>query len=119
MIHSIIYFFIYLYYILILYTFTINMNKLTFREFFICIRFIIIFNLLFTVILYSWATENDLHNLPKSNYDRFMSIFYFLITTFTTTGYGDIYAKSMRMKLFISCYMIIVFSLSSSFLFDI
>lgn len=75
-------------------------------------------NLFFTVILFTWATDDDLNNIPKPWGERFISIFYYLITTFTTTGYGDIYAKTIRMKLFISFYMIIVFSLTASFLFD-
>jgi len=75
-------------------------------------------NLFFTIILFTWATDDDLNNIPKAWGERFVSIFYYLITTFTTTGYGDIYAKSVRMKLFISAYMIIVFSLTVSFLFD-
>ena len=100
------------------------MSKTTLKKFFISVRYVIIINLIFALILYSFVTDDDLNNLPKRpedrffSWDRFISLFYFLITTFTTTGYGDIYAKSNRMKLLISCYMIFVFSLTVSFLFN-
>jgi hypothetical protein len=94
------------------------MSKIRLEELFICITYIIMINLFFTMILLTWVTDDDLNNIPEAWGERFVSIFYYLITTFTTTGYGDIYAKSVRMKLFISAYMIIVFSLTVSFLFD-
>ena len=94
------------------------MSKIRLEELVICITYIIMINLFFTIIIFSWVTDDDLNNIPEGLTERFVSIFYYLITTFTTTGYGDIYAKSVRMKLFISAYMIIVFSLTVSFLFD-
>ena len=94
------------------------MSKTTLKKFFISVRYVIIINLIFSLILYSFVTDDDLNNIPKRPVDRFISLFYFLITTFTTTGYGDIYAKSNRMKILISCYMIFVFSLTVSFLFN-
>ena len=94
------------------------MSKTTLKKFFISVRYVIIINLIFSLILYSFVTDDDLNNIQKRPVDRFISLFYFLITTFTTTGYGDIYAKSNRMKILISCYMIFVFSLTVSFLFN-
>lgn len=94
------------------------MSKVTVHEIVICVTYILMINLFFTIILFAWVTDDDLNNIPKAWGERFVSIFYYLITTFTTTGYGDIYAKSVRMKLFISAYMLIVFSLTASFLFD-
>jgi len=94
------------------------MSAIRANEIITCITYILTINLLFSLFLFSWVTDDDVSNLPKSPTERFISIFYYLITTFTTTGYGDIYAKSNRMKLIISFYMISVFSLTVSFLFE-
>ena len=95
------------------------MGRITLHEIAKCIVYIVFFNVVFTLILFPWVTEDDLHNLPQSPVDRFVSLFYYGITTFSTTGYGDIYAKSNRMKVIISLYMIFVFSITASFLFKI
>lgn len=94
------------------------MSKLTTREIFIAMSYILVLNVFLTLLLVFWVTDDDLNNLPESWGDRFISILYYLITTFTTTGYGDIYAKSSRMKLIISAYMITVCALTASFLVD-
>ena len=94
------------------------MSKLTTREIFIAFSYIVILNVFLSLLLVFWVTDDDLNNLPESWGDRFISILYYLITTFTTTGYGDIYAKSSRMKLLISVYMIIVCAFTVSFLID-
>jgi hypothetical protein len=94
------------------------MAKLSARDVFKCTSFIIIFNILFTFVLILWVTDDDLTNLPELPIDRFISLFYFLITTFTTTGYGDIHAKSNKMKIIVSLYMILTFSVTASFLID-
>ena len=94
------------------------MAKVTLREVFIFCSFIIIINTALSFILILWVTDDDLNNLPQPWGERLVSIFYYLITTFTTTGYGDIYAKSVRMKLIISFYMIIIFALTVSFIFE-
>jgi hypothetical protein len=94
------------------------MSKVTLKEVFTFIGYILIINIVLTLMLVFWVTDDDLNNLPKPRGERLVSIFYYLITTFTTTGYGDIYAKSVRMKLIISSYMIIIFALTASFIFD-
>jgi hypothetical protein len=94
------------------------MSKITFKEVKkICI-FILSVNILVSLFLFLWVTDEDMHGLPKNNKDRFVSLFYYSITTFTTTGYGDVYAKSNRMKLVSSLYMILIFSVTGSFLLD-
>jgi hypothetical protein len=93
-------------------------SKIKVSEVLRCIVYILIFNVLFAAFLISWVTDDDLKNLPKPYVERFVSVFYFLITTFTTTGYGDIYAESDRMKLFTTFYMILIMSLTGSFLLD-
>ena len=67
-------------------------------------------NILFAFLLLVWVTDNDIHGLPKNTLDRFISLFYYGITTLTTTGYGDIYATSSRMKIVISLYMVLAMS---------
>jgi hypothetical protein len=94
------------------------LRKLTLKEVLMAMLYITIFNVFLTLMLVFWVTDDDLNNLPKTWEDRFISIFYYLITTFTTTGYGDIYAKSSRMKLIISVYMIVVCALTVSILID-
>ena len=81
--------------------------------------FAILINLIFTLFLFSWVTDDDITGLPKNKTERFISLFYYGVTTFTTTGYGDICAKSSRMKLVISFYMILIFSGITSLLVDL
>jgi hypothetical protein len=94
------------------------MSKITLKEIKKVCIFIISVNIIFSFLLYLWATDQDIHGLPKKNKDRFISLFYYSITIFTTTGFGDVYAKSNRMKLVICLYMILIFSVTGSFLFD-
>ena len=95
-----------------------NMGKVLLREIIKAALCIILINILFTVLLMPWVTENDIYGLPLNVQDRIISLFYFGITTFTTTGYGDMYPKSDRMKMYISLYMVIVCSFTVSFFFD-
>jgi hypothetical protein len=79
---------------------------------------ILFINILFAFLLLVWVTDNDVHGLPKNTLDRFISLFYYGISTLTTTGYGDIYAKSTRMKIVISLYMVLAMSGVISILFN-
>lgn len=79
---------------------------------------ILFINILFASLLLVWVTDNDIHGLPKNTLDRYISLFYYGITTLTTTGYGDIYAKSSRMKLVMSLYMVLTMSGVISILFN-
>jgi hypothetical protein len=99
------------------------------NEFIRVFSVIVIVNILFSIFVLSWATDDDINGLPpllnkndKNNNniisDRLITLFYYGISTFTTTGYGDVYAKSSRMKILMSLYMILVVSASASFLFN-
>ena len=100
------------------------------NEFIRVFSVIVIVNILFSLFVLTWATDDDINGLPpllnkndKSNKyynksDRLIALFYYGISTFTTTGYGDVYAKSSRMKILMSLYMILVVSASASFLFN-
>lgn len=88
------------------------MGKVTFTEVTKVALFAIFINFLVSLFLFTWATDDDLNNVPEAPLSRFVSIFYYSITTFSTTGYGDITAKSNRMKLFMSLYMILIFAVT-------
>lgn len=63
------------------------------------------FILAFTFVLFSFVTDEDITGLPKEKKDRLMTLLYFVVSTFTTTGYGDIVPKSQRARIIMSVYM--------------
>ncbi len=65
----------------------------------------------FAAVLYPWVTDDDISNLPKNPIDRFLSLVYFSVTTFTSTGYGDIAPKSTRAKMILTAYMASAFAI--------
>ncbi len=78
----------------------------------------LVVNGLFATTLYFFASNTDLSGLPAGGWERYAALFYFGVTTFTTTGYGDVVPKSARMRLLVAAYMIAVFAGAISFLFD-
>jgi voltage-gated potassium channel len=71
---------------------------------FYIIGFYVFFTLLFSLVLYLIFDENDI------NYDKetkFIDLWYFSITTYTSTGYGDIVPISTRARIITSLYMLI------------
>ena len=71
----------------------------------------LIMNLVFSLFLYTWVTDNDISNLPKNKRERFMAILYFTITTSTSTGYGDIVPKSVRARIASSMLQVFMFAM--------
>lgn len=69
----------------------------------------ILLNIFFSLFVYSWATNEDIGELPSKPLDRFSSIFYMNISTFTLTGSSKP-IKSKRAQILMSMYMLIVFS---------
>ena len=59
----------------------------------------------FAAFLTTWVTDYDISGLPKGWFDRFVTLLYFSVTTFTSTGYGDIAPKSNRARIIMSAYM--------------
>lgn len=81
------------------------------------VSFVRVFTLLmgvtivFAAALYPWVTDDDISNLPKNPFERFVSLVYFSVTTFTSTGYGDITPKSTKARVAITIYMAVAFSI--------
>lgn len=71
--------------------------------------YFIIFTLINTVILFFVFTDDDIKNLSKDPRQRFVDLFYFLIMSITTVGYGDITPKSKRAKIYLSLMVLIIF----------
>jgi hypothetical protein len=63
------------------------------------VTILLVFNFVFAAFLYSWATDDDISNLPKERKERFWALVYFSVTTSTSTGYGDIVPKSIRARM--------------------
>jgi len=72
---------------------------------------LLIVNVIFSAFLYSWVTDDDITNLPKKPSERFMAIFYYTVTTSTSTGYGDIVPKSVRARVASMALQIVMFSI--------
>jgi hypothetical protein len=72
---------------------------------------LLIGNVIFSAFLYSWVTDEDITNLPKKPSERFMAIFYYNVTTSTSTGYGDIVPKSTRARVASMAVQIIMFAI--------
>jgi hypothetical protein len=84
------------------------------NKFFRILTVFIIINLLFSVFLYSWATNQDIGDLPSKPVDRFTSILFMNISTFTLTGASN-KVKSKRIQILMSIYMLVVFAALISF----
>ena len=72
---------------------------------------LLIVNVVFSAFLYSWVTDEDITNLPKKPKERFMALFYYTVTTSTSTGYGDIVPKSTRARAASIAVQLAMFSL--------
>lgn len=75
-------------------------------------------NFTFAIFLFFIITDDDIPDLPAHPLDRFANIFYFCIKTYSTTGYGDLYPKSTKIRLIMSMYMLIIMSGIISLLFN-
>ena len=69
---------------------------------------LIVTNLIFASVMFSWVTDGDMTGLRKGGSDRFIDLLYFSIVSFSTAGYGDIAPKSTRAKLSVSSYLMFV-----------
>lgn len=69
---------------------------------------LILTNLIFASVMFSWVTDSDMTGLRKGGPDRLIDLLYFSIVSFSTAGYGDIAPKSSRAKLTVSSYLMFV-----------
>jgi hypothetical protein len=72
---------------------------------------LLVVNVIFTVFLYSWVTDDDIKNLPKKPSERFMALLYYNVTTSTSTGYGDIVPTSTRARVASMAVQIVMLSI--------
>ena len=53
----------------------------------------------------AWIADESVRELPQN--ELYLTAFYFIITTFSTVGYGDISASNMYEKIFCIIVMVI------------
>ena len=82
----------------------INLSKIKYVKIFEIIIGWLFINLIFATITYSFL-YNEITNAVE-----FTDYFYFGLVTLSTSGYGDIAPKSRRAKIFISCYLLVLYS---------
>ena len=75
-------------------------------------------NLIFAIVLYGWVTEDDIAELPKDPFDKFLTLFTFVLATFTTSGFVNTNAKSRRLKMVSAVYVLLVISGALSYFFN-
>lgn len=71
---------------------------------------VLIINLVIAGFLFTWATDDDFTNLSKNPAQRYIELVYFCVTTFTTTGYGDVVPVSLRARITMTFTMLVVFT---------
>lgn len=78
----------------------------------------VVINTLFAVFLFVLVTPEDITDLPEDPIDKFITLFTFGLATFTTSGFVNTNAKSRRLKIISSVFVIFVISGAASFFFD-
>lgn len=78
----------------------------------------LLINFLFALLLFIIMEDRDFQgSIPKHDpLQKFLTLFYFSLTTFTTTGYGDIVPMSLRTRLLTSIFMIVIYSATILFI---
>ena len=82
---------------------------------------ILLISLVFASFLYLWVTGDDIENLPKDSLDRFLSLFFYSFTSFTTIGFGEygrVQVKSRRLQIVTVLYILLAISGAASFFFN-
>jgi hypothetical protein len=94
------------------------MGKLKLSEITKVLVFAFLANFLFALSLYAWITPDDITDLPEKPFDKFLTLFTFGLATFTTSGFVNTNAKSRRLKIISSVYVLLVISGALSFFFN-
>ena len=69
----------------------------------------VLYNICYILFLFFLASDDDIKGLPSHPIERLVALFYYTVTTMTTTGYGDITAVSPRAQIIVSTYMLVNF----------
>jgi hypothetical protein len=69
----------------------------------------VLYNFCYILFLFFIASDDDIKGLPSHPIERLVALFYYTVTTMTTTGYGDITAVSPRAQIIVSSYMLVNF----------
>jgi hypothetical protein len=69
----------------------------------------VLYNICYILFLFFLASDDDIKGLPSHPIERLVALFYYTVTTMTTTGYGDITAVSPRAQIIVSSYMLVNF----------
>ncbi len=69
----------------------------------------VLYNICYILFLFFLASDDDIKGLPSHPVSRIIALFYYTVTTMTTTGYGDITAVSPRAQIIVSSYMLVNF----------
>lgn len=85
------------------------------KKFLLLVGLVYSLNVLFASFLNAWVTPSDMHGLPHDKNGRLFTLFYFAMTTFTTTGYGDVIPRTRMLQLMSSMYMLFVYAFVVTF----
>jgi hypothetical protein len=93
------------------------------QEFWILITAAVLINAAFAGLLSLLTTDDDFEFTQPPHHDtwlqRYFTLFYFSVSTFTTVGYGDIAPKSNRLRFLATLYQLCVFGGLVSVLFNL
>jgi hypothetical protein len=93
------------------------------QEFWILVTAAVFVNAGFALLLFVFTTDEEFEftKPPKHEnaLERFFTLFYFSVSTFTTVGYGDIAPSSAKVRLLVTLYQIFVFGGLVSVLFNL
>jgi len=68
----------------------------------------LIINLIITIMLFTFISEDDFAGIPTNKYDKFITLFHYCISIFSTIGNCEIYPRSSRAKLLVSSFMMFI-----------